>query len=131
MSDQAKNVEGKVGELFEAQPLVVGIIGMALGALAGALAPNTRRENELLSAAGTALRGKVGGVAEEAVNAVERATSHVASTVKSLANEEGLTATSLRDGANNLAQKAGRMVDGAIDAIKSDAQQAIRGNKHS
>jgi hypothetical protein len=45
---QYYRAKDRFGQLLDEQPLVVGAVGIAIGAALGASLPNTRRENELL-----------------------------------------------------------------------------------
>lgn len=45
---QARRVREKTREIVEEQPLVLGVLGLAVGAALGAFLPSTRREDELM-----------------------------------------------------------------------------------
>lgn len=61
--------------MLSEQPLAIGAMGIALGALLGALLPTTQREDQLLGSASERLRGKARDLAGEGL---ERASDSIA-----------------------------------------------------
>lgn len=126
VTDTARKVEGRAEKFFSEQPLVVGAIGMAIGALAGALIPNTRRENAIMGGVGKEIRREAREVAENAMEAVEDTADKIASDIADAAREENLTRASARDAAGNLIRRAERVAERAIGAVEDDTVETLR-----
>ena len=72
-SRQASMAARGVGQLGEAQPLLLGALGLALGAAIGAILPRTRAEDQLMGEARDSVAGRVGEVARETYENVRTA----------------------------------------------------------
>jgi ElaB/YqjD/DUF883 family membrane-anchored ribosome-binding protein len=68
----------RVGALIDEQPLVVGALGVALGAALGAMLPTTRRENELMGDTRDSLLDRVKETALEQAETVKQSAQRVA-----------------------------------------------------
>jgi ElaB/YqjD/DUF883 family membrane-anchored ribosome-binding protein len=68
---ETRKVAERAGKAIEANPLAVVAGGIAIGLAAGALLPKTKRETELLGAAGKRLTGVAAGAAEAAREAAK------------------------------------------------------------
>jgi hypothetical protein len=75
---QARRVRERTREIVEEQPLVLGVLGLAIGAALGAFAPSTRREDELM-----------GEKRDELLNAAKQAFSEVKSGIAAAAQSVG------------------------------------------
>lgn len=124
--ETSERIGAKAQDLFASQPLVVGALGVALGALAGALLPRTRAEDELLATAGAAVREQASGIATAAVRRAEEAASSIGRAVSEAAATEGLTVEAVKDAASTLARKAESFAETAIDAARNEVESAIR-----
>jgi hypothetical protein len=68
---ETRKVAERAGKAIETNPLAVIAGGIAIGLAAGALLPKTKRETELLGAAGKRLTGVAAGAAEAARDAAK------------------------------------------------------------
>jgi hypothetical protein len=68
---ETRKVAERAGKAIETNPLAVVAGGIAIGLAAGALLPKTKRETELLGAAGKRLNGVAAGAAEAAREAAK------------------------------------------------------------
>jgi ElaB/YqjD/DUF883 family membrane-anchored ribosome-binding protein len=80
--DQYYRARQRTTELVDEQPLVIGALGVAVGAALGALLPTTRRENELLGEMRDQVVGEASRVAGEQMETVKEVASRVAQTAK-------------------------------------------------
>jgi hypothetical protein len=88
--DQWQRARGGVDYLVHEQPLVLGAIGLAIGALLGGAAPRTRKEEELMGEASRNLIGKAKETgSQQAQKAAESAKRAVESTVQPKAPQLG------------------------------------------
>lgn len=79
---QADRARGGFSHLLQEQPLAVGAMGIALGALIAAMVPPTRREDEMLGKASDQMTGKLRQKAEEGYAKASRVGEQVAGHVK-------------------------------------------------
>lgn len=105
---------------FREQPLVIGAIGVALGALAGALIPMTRRENETFGKAGDTVRSRAEDYAEEAVDTAGRVARNTVDAGKEAAREAHLTP---EDVANKVRQTTERAKNAAHKTTRTAADE--------
>jgi ElaB/YqjD/DUF883 family membrane-anchored ribosome-binding protein len=104
--ETARSAGRRTAEGVEANPLAAVVGGLALGVIAGALLPKTRREEELLGPAGR----KITDTAREAARAAKEAG-------RSQIDELGLS----RDG---LSRRLSELGDRAAGAVRSSAGAA-------
>jgi hypothetical protein len=117
-ADRLASARAHLTDLFENQPLALGVFGMALGAaLAGAL-PATDFENELLGET-SHLRKKV---MRQADHAREMASTMAEKAVEE-AKAQNLTPESLREDVAAAAAKAGGVAKTAAEALRQTAQE--------
>jgi hypothetical protein len=76
-ADVVSNVRGNLADLFEAQPLALGAVGLAIGAGIAAALPNTDLENSYLGETSQALKDKAAEIAGEQI---EKVTTRAAET---------------------------------------------------
>lgn len=87
--DQARRARGELGALMDEQPLLMGAIGLAVGATVAALMPGTRREHDLMGEASQSFTDKAGEVAAEGYESLrESASQSVDELARSIAGEE-------------------------------------------
>jgi hypothetical protein len=112
MTGLAGSVQGNLAETFQRQPLLLGAIGLAIGAaLAGAF-PKTRFEEELIGEqAGAAKETVETFVSEQAENLGSMANRAV-DAVKLEAEAQGLTASALKEGVAAIGKKAATAAKG-------------------
>jgi len=72
----------RVGQMVDEQPLVLGALGIALGAAIGAALPTTRRENELMGQTRDDLLGRAKETALEQAEVVKQSAQRVAEVAK-------------------------------------------------
>lgn len=80
--EQYYRTKERVGHYVDEQPLVVGALGIALGAMLGALLPTTRRENELMGSTRDDLVGRAKETAREQAEHVKQSAQRVADVAK-------------------------------------------------
>ena len=78
----ADRARGGFNQLLQEQPLALGAIGIALGALLAAAVPPTRREDEMLGEASDRVTGQLRSKAEEGYQKVSAKGEEVAQQVK-------------------------------------------------
>jgi hypothetical protein len=90
--DFLRSARNTLSAALERQPLLLGAIGVAIGAGIGSMFASTQTENELLGATGTAVKDKVQSMASDVVGATGEAIDRMATE----ANTQGLTPSAFK-----------------------------------
>jgi hypothetical protein len=112
----ASAIHGNLKHTFERQPLLLGAIGIAIGAGMAAGLPSTQMETELAGDAADRLTAQAKELASEQVERVTETAKRTLEAVKQEAAAQGLTPAAVKDGAASVGEK-----------LKTVAQQAARG----
>lgn len=71
VADGARNVGGRVSSYYEVNPLAIGAVALAVGAVVGFAIPITKTESKYLGAARDTVVGKANELAQEAIGKAE------------------------------------------------------------
>ncbi|MEA2879913.1 MAG: hypothetical protein QOF14_5109 [Hyphomicrobiales bacterium] len=112
----ASSIHGNLKHTFERQPLLLGAIGIAIGAGMAAGLPSTQLETEFAGDAADRLTRQAKELASEQVERVTETAKRTLEAVKQEAAAQGLTPAAAKDGAAAVGEK-----------LKTVAQQAARG----
>ena len=89
--NQGTRVVGdRYNNMLQENPMALGVVALAAGALVGMVLPGTRVEGEYLGEARDRLVDQAKSVAQEAVGKVQRVTEEAGRTLKEAAQKEGL-----------------------------------------
>jgi hypothetical protein len=111
-------------ELFRAQPLALGAIGLAIGAGIAAALPSTDVENVYLGDVSATIRSRTAEIAGQQVEKAASLATDVIDAAAEEAREQGLTADGARAAADDITGRVGRVVD----AAKKGAAESAPGN---
>jgi len=114
----ASTLQGNLKETFERQPLLLGAIGIAIGAGMAAGLPSTQMEAELAGNTAERLKEQAKDFASEQVERVTETAKRTFDAVKQEAATQGLTPAGAKDTAAAVGEK-----------LKTVAQAAARGKK--
>ncbi len=106
--------------LTDEQPLVLGAVGLAVGAALGAILPGTEAENRLMGEARDDLVSRGTEAVEEGYRQAKEAVSEEVERARERIGE-GEVASGLAEAARNLAEKARDAVPAAEDGAPQDA----------
>ncbi len=112
-SDVFEAARDKLTELFKAQPLALGAIGLAIGAGIATALPGTEIENAYLGEASETVRSKAAEVAGHQVENATTLATQVIDAAGEEARKQGLTTEGAKAVADDLANRVGRVVDAA------------------
>ena len=128
VADQATRAQNAVSRLIEEQPLIVGAVGLAIGAAIGAWLPPSRREDELMGETSNSVKEQAVGAARDQFEHLQAAGGRFDEKVRGEAEEQGLTADSARDLVRDIGAKVSAVAaaakEGAADEMKSAKEQA-------
>ena len=106
-------IQSRLAESLESQPLLLGAIGLAIGAGLASTFATTEVESEWLGERGAAARETLQGAVDEAKDRARQ----VASAVQEEAVGRGLTLDAAKDAAKSVAGKVGNVADAARESV--------------
>jgi hypothetical protein len=104
-------------ELFRAQPLALGAIGLAIGAGIAAALPKTDVEDTYLGEVSQTIKKQAAEIASQQVNKATALASDVVEAASAEARKQGLTADGAKAAIEDITGRAGRVVDAAKNGI--------------
>jgi hypothetical protein len=113
-----------LSELFRAQPLALGAIGLAIGAGIAAALPATDVEAEYLGEASDTLKEQAAGFATEQVNRAATVAEDVVTAMSDEARKQGLTLDAAKSAVADIPGKVGRVVNAAGKGISDKLNPA-------
>jgi hypothetical protein len=114
-------VRANLSEVFRAQPLALGAIGIAIGAGIAAAMPGTEIEADYLGETSETVRAKAAQFAAEQTDRVAAVAGNVVEAVKKEAATQGLNLEGAKTAAGDISAKVGRVVDAAGKSISDRA----------
>ena len=111
--DIGQSVQKNVAFTLEKQPLLLGAIGVGIGAGIASMFPSTTLEQELVGSTATKVKHQLGDIASQAEQRVEQ----VFDEVKREVTEKGLTAASANEGLKNVGEKVRATTVAAKESI--------------
>lgn len=106
-------IQSNLTETFERQPLLVGVVGLALGALVASAFPRTRIEQEALGEHADAAQQRAKEFASDQADKLTRVAKRTMEAVREEAETQGLTPEGLKQRATAVRDKAVSAVSGA------------------
>jgi membrane protein len=103
-----------VEDTVSRNPLVVGAIGLAIGAVIAAALPKTRQEDKLLGPAAEQVKRRAQDAAAAGVDTARDVATDIYREAMATANEEGLSAEGLKEAAGEVTDKVRATVAGAV-----------------
>ena len=104
-------VRSNLSDVFRAQPLALGAIGIAIGAGIAAALPATELETDYLGETSDNVKAKAAEFAAEQTDRVTTVAENVVDAVTEEARKQGLTLEGAKSAAGDISAKVGRVVD--------------------
>jgi len=104
-------VRSNLSDVFRAQPLALGAIGIAIGAGIAAAQPATELETDYLGETSDNVKAKAAEFAAEQTDRVTTVAENVVDAVTEEARKQGLTLEGAKSAAGDISAKVGRVVD--------------------
>ncbi|MBR1211310.1 hypothetical protein [Bradyrhizobium sp. JYMT SZCCT0180] len=120
-ADVLGTVRGNLTDLFKAQPLALGAIGLAIGAGIAAALPNTEIEKSYLGETSDTLKSKAAEIAGQQIDKAATVAATVVETASDEARRQGLTIDDAKAAMDALSGKVSRMVDAAGKSASQSA----------
>ena len=121
-ADVFGNLRDNLTDLFKAQPLALGAIGLAIGAGIAAALPATEIENSYLGETSETLKSKAAEIAGDQIEKASSLATDVVETVAEEARKEGLTMDGAKAAMSDLSGKVGRVVDAAGKSVSESVR---------
>ena len=112
-----ETLRSNLTDVFRAQPLALGAIGLAIGAGIAAAVPPTEVETAFLGEKSDTVKAKAMEFASEQTDRATQAAGAVMSAVSEEARRQGLTVEAAKSAAGDISAKVGRVVDAAGKGI--------------
>lgn len=126
-SDVGSRVKSTLLDALEREPLVIGALGVAVGAAIGAMLPATRTEQEYLGAASTEAREMAANALSEGFDKAAHVAKDVYSAARDEADRQGFTASgkSTAEKVSDVANAAGSELKTAADRSLAEADKTM------
>jgi ElaB/YqjD/DUF883 family membrane-anchored ribosome-binding protein len=109
----SQNASNFIGDVIQQNPLLVGGIGLAIGALVASALPRTGAESGLMGDASANIQKRANEMASRGFEAAKELASNVVSDVAQRADEQGLTPDGLSEAAQDLGRRARQVAENA------------------
>jgi ElaB/YqjD/DUF883 family membrane-anchored ribosome-binding protein len=129
VEERAYRARQQAGEFYTDNPLVVGAIGVAAGALLGSLLPSSRVEDRWVGSAGDSVRHGAEKYAYSAMDAAAKAADNVATKTREAAEREGLTPSEAKAAGKEFGERIRRVGDEAIGSVEEEASKLGAANR--
>jgi hypothetical protein len=106
-----------LSELFRAQPLALGAIGLAIGAGIAAALPKTGVEDAYLGEVSQTVKKQAAEIAGQQVNKATALASDVVEAASAEARKQGLTPDGAKAAVDDITERVGRVVDAAKNGV--------------
>jgi hypothetical protein len=115
-------------QTFERHPLLVGGLGLAIGALIASAIPATAPENRLFGETNEDLQRRAREMASRGYEAARTAAGEIYDETARAAKEQGLSVDALRQAADDLGSKVKNVAERATGMAASDRQSDAAGS---
>jgi hypothetical protein len=118
------SVRSNLNDLFRAQPLALGAIGLAIGAGIAAVLPSSEAEDAYLGETSDTVKAKVAEFAAEQTDRATTVAENVMEAVEDESRRQGLTVEGAKEAVGDISAKVGRVVDTAKKGVSERATLA-------
>jgi hypothetical protein len=117
-------VRSNLNDLLRAQPLALGVIGLAIGAGIAAALPSSEAEDACIGETSDAVKAKAAQFAAEQTDHAATVAENVMEVVAAESRRQGLTVEGAKEAVGDISAKVGRVVDTAKRGISERATLA-------
>jgi len=113
------SMQRNLGDAIDRQPLLLGVLGVAVGAGIASMFAATETERRLMGEQGAAVKDRLGDLAHDAVNAAGDRIERMVDDVRQEAGDQSLTPAAAKEQFEDLAGKVANVAGAARDSVKS------------
>jgi len=110
------NLRSRISDMFEQQPLLLGVVGVAVGAGLAAALPQTEFEGQALGEVSDRVKSTLSDVASTQADRASDLVGNVVDAARTEAGRQGLTPDGLKAAAEDISQKVGRVAESVANA---------------
>lgn len=110
-------------DLFNEQPLLVGLLGCTVGAGLAAMLPVSQREHEVFGPHRDRMLAEGESAARDAMSRAERVGARTAGAADEHARREGLTRDAAREAGEDLAGRVSRVAESTVEAARDEGRK--------
>jgi hypothetical protein len=121
-ADLFSSARSSLTDLFNEQPLMLGAIGIAIGAGIAASLPTTQIESEYFGETADEFKAKAGEFAQQQTENAQDLAREVAFAASEEARRQGLTADNLKAAVGEVGDKIRRVAEAAGDNVRQRAE---------
>lgn len=114
----AASLQRTLSETLEEQPLLLGAIGLVIGAGIASAFPSTQLESDLMGGTGDAVKERIQGLATDAASLATTRAKAVLDGVRDEAKAQGLTPAGAQDALKTAGEKVKAVANTARDAAR-------------
>jgi hypothetical protein len=118
-----RTVQRDLGEIFEKQPLMLGAVGLAIGAALAAAVPTTDAENRLMGETSESLKERAKEMASEQMERAKSMGSEFVQEIGREAGAQGLTAAAASEAFAAVKDKLSSVAESAREGVKNKLGQ--------
>jgi hypothetical protein len=111
--------QSNIADLMDRHPLVLGAIGLSVGAAMAAALPSTAVEADLLGQASADLQARTREIADKVTDRAVDLADGVTAAIKKEAQAQGLTAESLKQSTSDASRKVQNIVAQSTERLRS------------
>jgi hypothetical protein len=116
--DLGLSVQQNIRQTLEHQPLLLGVIGLAIGAGIASAFPSTKIEQDMMGEAGAAMKEKMQEIVTETSEFASQRAKDVFDEVKKEAAAQGLTPASAKEGLKEAVERVKTAATSSRNSIK-------------
>jgi phage-related protein len=124
----SRTIQTDLADVFERQPLLLGAVGIAVGAALAAAIPETDTENRLMGETAESLKERAKQMASEQFERAKSMGDEFVQEVGREAGAQGLTAQAATQAFSAVKDKLGNVVDSAREGLKNKIEQTTSGS---
>ena len=124
VAEQAGRAQNAIAQVMREQPLIVGAVGLTIGAIIGASLPRSRKEDEVMGEASDLFKATAAGTAREQFAHLEQAGGRIVEKVRGEAEDHGLTSDSMQALVCDIGAKVSAVAAAAKEAVEEELKSA-------
>jgi len=126
-----RTLQSDLAEIFEKQPLLLGAVGIAIGAALAAAVPTTDAENRLMGDTSESLKEQAKQMASQQMARAKTMGSEFVQEVSRQASAEGLTPSAAGDAVSAVKDKLSNVAEAAREGLKTKMEQTGAASNNS
>ncbi|MGA7454014.1 MAG: DUF3618 domain-containing protein [Rhodoplanes sp.] len=124
VAEQAGQAQNAISQLIHEQPVIVGAIGLATGAIIGACLPRSRPEDKLMGETSESFKAAAVGTVREQFAHVQEAGGRIVEKVRSAADDQGLSPGTVQSVVPDIGARVSAVAAAAKEGTEDELKSA-------